>query len=154
MANQINFCEEFDDLTDTYEDCRKVPGSEEFYEYLKTGGPDESCLFDVYQVKCQTDPVTDECPPSFGHNEDGYCFPVKYGNWVCPEGYHDVDDDETGQCYPNDEECPDDYFLVPDPDVEDDGDRCAKPSYICNDEPEHPECKDYLEEQQQESRTN
>ena len=39
-------------------------------------------------------------------------------------------------------------------DVEDDGDRCAKPSYICNDEPEHPECKDYLEEQQQESRTN
>ena len=25
MVNQINFCEEFDDLTSTYEDCRKVP---------------------------------------------------------------------------------------------------------------------------------
>ena len=27
MVNQINFCEEFDDLTSTYEDCRKVPKS-------------------------------------------------------------------------------------------------------------------------------
>jgi hypothetical protein len=59
-------------------------------------------------------------------------------NWVCPDDYHDVDDDETGQCYPNDEECPNHYFLVPDPDPEDDGDRCARPAYYCPEHPDHP----------------
>lgn len=122
MANQINFCEEFDDLTSIYEDCRLVPGSEEYTEYLETGGPDESFLFDVYQIKCLPHPLADDCPENFWTNEDGYRFPVnEKGNWVCPEGYHDVDDDESGQCYPNSEDCPSYTTLVPDKDEEDDG---------------------------------
>ena len=157
MANQVNFCETFDDLTDTYEDCRKVPGSEEFYEYLQTGGPDESCLFDVYQVKCQPDPVTDECPPDFGSNEDGRCFPAPNGEWKCPEGYHGTDDDETGQCYPNDEGCNAadltydgerfDYVLLTDrPDGK--MDRCISLHDICGEDgeiPDHPKCEEFLE---------
>ena len=112
MANQVNFCETFDDLTQTYEDCRKVPGSEEFYEYLQTGGPDESCLFDVYQIKCLPDPITNECPPEFGQNEDGECFPTPMGEWTCPEGYHSEDDDESGQCYPDEEGCSNDNYVM------------------------------------------
>lgn len=167
MANPVNFCETFDDLTATYEDCRKVPGSEEFYEYLKTGGPDESCLFDVYQIKCQPDPLTDECPPDFGSNEDGYCFPRTNGEWKCPDGYHGTDDDETGQCYPNSEGC-DAYILAYEGDdkveyilvegeEEGESDMCRDPGRICDgvawdnvskkkvEEPIHPDCDDYLE---------
>ena len=48
------------------------------YEYLKTGGPDESCFFDVYQIKCLPNPITDECPPGFGQNEDDRCFPMQW----------------------------------------------------------------------------
>ena len=33
--NPIEFCEQFDDLTSTYEYCRNVPGSEEYFEYAK-----------------------------------------------------------------------------------------------------------------------
>jgi hypothetical protein len=132
-TDPVSFCEEFDDLTSTYEDCRLIPGSEEYTEYLETGGPDESCLFDVYQIKCLPHPLADDCPENFWTNEDGYCFPVNENdNWVCPEGYHDVDDDESGQCYPNSEECPSYAFLVPDEDEEDDGDRCASIDSICS----------------------
>jgi hypothetical protein len=147
MANQVNFCETFDDLTSTYEYCRKVPGSEEFYEYLKTGGPDESCLFDVSQIKCQPDPLTDECPPGFGNNEDGRCFPAPLGEWRCPVGYHNEDDDESGQCYPNSEGCEYDNFVL----LTDTGrsDRCAYLGYICGEgnENSHPRCEEFLEEQ-------
>ena len=121
----VSFCEEFDDLTSTYKDCRLVPGSEEYIEYLETGGPDQSCLFDVYQIKCLPHPLADNCPEDFGANEDGYCFPMKMGEWRCPEGYHSREDDETGQCYPNSERCPSYSILVPDEDEEDKGDRCA-----------------------------
>ena len=65
--------------------------------------PDESCLFDVSQPKC-TPPQGEECPEGFGTNEDGQCFPEHYEG--CPEGYHGVQDDETGQCYSNDDGCP------------------------------------------------
>lgn len=61
-TDPVSFCEEFDDLTSTYEDCRQVPESEEYIEYMETGGPDESCLFDVEQIKCLPSPITDECP--------------------------------------------------------------------------------------------
>jgi hypothetical protein len=150
MANQINFCETFDDLTSTYEDCRKVPGSEEFYEYLKTGGPDESCLFDISQIKCLPDPISDECPPDFGDNEDGRCFPMTNGEWKCPEGYHGTDDDESGQCYPNSEGCEyDNYVLLTDrPDGK--SDLCAYLGYMCqegDEDSDHPKCEEYLEEQ-------
>ena len=101
--NPIGFCQEFDDLTDTYEYCRNVPGTEEYFEYAKTGGPDESCLFDVYQIKCQAFPNMNEtaraqCREGFATNEDDYCFPLHSDG--CPEGYHTTEDNETGQCYP------------------------------------------------------
>ena len=101
--NPIGFCQEFDNLTDTYEYLRNVPGTEEYFEYAKTGGPDESCLFDVYQIKCQAFPNMNEtaraqCPEGFATNEDDYCFPLHSDG--CPEGYHTTEDDETGQCYP------------------------------------------------------
>ena len=102
----LTFCKEFGDLEGTYEYCRQIPESEEYIEYLETGGPDESCLFDIEQIKCLPSPITDECPENFGTNEDGQCFPLNEdGDWECPEGYHGEDDDETGQCYPNDEGC-------------------------------------------------
>jgi hypothetical protein len=108
-TDPLAFCEEFDDLTATYEDCRVVPESEEYIEYLETGGPDESCLFDVYQEKCLPDPVTDKCPDGFGRNEDGYCFPKTFKDgkwdWECHDGYHSTQDDESGQCYPDTEPC-------------------------------------------------
>jgi hypothetical protein len=68
--------------------------------------PDESCLFDVTQPKCIPGEEQD-CPKTFGTNEDGQCFPLNAeGVWECPEGYHSIDDDESGQCYPNDDGCP------------------------------------------------
>ena len=160
--NPIEFCEQFDDLTDTYEYCRNVPGSEEYFEYAKTGGPDESCLFDVYQIKCQAFPnmnetADKECPENFFTNEDYRCVPNH--DEGCPEGYHSTDDDETGQCYPNDEGCnawllsydDDDsrfeFILVTDrPDGR--GDNCYDPGNLCEDDgdqPDHPKCDEYRE---------
>ena len=157
--NPIKFCQEFDDLTSTYEYCRNVPGSEEYFEYAKTGGPDESCLFDVYQIKCRAFPNMNEtapvqCPEGFGNNEDDRCFPLHKAG--CPEGYHDTDEDETGQCYPNDEGCQawllsyddDDsrfeFILVTD---RPDGDYCYDPGNLCDDDvqPDHPKCDEYRE---------
>ena len=38
--------------------------------------PDESCLFDVYQLKCIPG-AEQECPrPQFGNNDDSTCFPM------------------------------------------------------------------------------
>ena len=154
--NPIEFCEQFDDLTSTYEYCRNVPGSEEYFEYAKTGGPDKSCLFDVYQIKCQAFPNMNEtaraeCPEGFGANEDDYCFPLHRQG--CPEGYHSTDEDETGQCYPNDEGC-NAWTLIEGERFEfileedDDGsDNCTEPSNYCPDHPDFGECKEYLEAQ-------
>lgn len=37
----------------------------------------------------------------------GHCFPLnEFGEWECPQGYHSVEDDETGQCYSDSEPCP------------------------------------------------
>jgi hypothetical protein len=65
----ITFCKDFDDIRYTYEYCRRVPESEEYLEYFETGGPDESCIFDVEQIKCLPSPITDKCPENFGTNE-------------------------------------------------------------------------------------
>lgn len=68
-------------------------------------GPDQDCLFNASLPKC--DPDSDgNCPDGFNLNEDGNCFPDHHETG-CPEGTHGVDDDETGQCYKDDEDCPD-----------------------------------------------
>ena len=73
--------------------------------------PDYSCLFDVYQEQCIPG-SEQECPENFGNNDDSTCFPLdENGDWVCPESYHSIEDDETGQCYPDSEECPEGMHL-------------------------------------------
>jgi hypothetical protein len=146
--NPIAWCERFDDLTNTYEYCREVPGTQEYFEYIETGGPDESCLFDVYQIKCQPFPNADDCPEDFGMNEDGYCFPLdENGVWTCPEGYHNVDDDETGQCYPNEEEC-EDYEIFEEGKGGEDSDSCRALYYVCDTQEyrEHDKCIEFCNE--------
>lgn len=111
--------------------------------------PDYTCLFDAYQLHCiQGEDQDCYDIEGFGNNEDDRCFPMSMGEWKCPEGYHGTDDDESGQCYPNDEGCEyDDYVLLTDrPDGR--HDRCAYLGYICQEGGEnsdHPECKDFLE---------
>lgn len=61
---------------------------------------DEQCLFDPSLPHCA--PVDGECPEGFGTNEEGQCFP----RGGCPDGYHSVEDDESGTCYPDDIPCP------------------------------------------------
>lgn len=93
-----------------------------------------------------------ECPENFGNNDDSTCFPLdENGDWVCPEGYHNVDDEETGQCYPNEEGCEyDDYVLLTDRPGKDD--RCASLYYLCSpiggtaEERNHPACDEWREE--------
>ena len=63
--------------------------------------PDASCEFDAYQLQCIPGDHQ-ECPEGFGSNEDGTCFVDRIG---CPDGYHNAEDDETGQCYPDSEPC-------------------------------------------------
>ena len=72
----------------------------------ETEGPDGDCLYNASLPKC--DPDSDgNCPDDFNLNEDGNCFPDHHETG-CPEGTHGVDDDETGQCYKDDEvDCPD-----------------------------------------------
>ena len=76
-----------------------------------TNGPDGDCLYNASLPKC--DPDNDgNCPDGFNLNEDGNCFPDHHETG-CPEGTHGVDDDETGQCYKDDEvDCPDGMELV------------------------------------------
>ena len=116
-------------------------------------------LFDISQIKCQAFPNANEsadaqCPEGFGNNEDDCCFPLHKAG--CPEGYHDTDEDETGQCYPNDVGCQawllsyddDDsrfeFILVTD---RPDGDYCYDPGNLCDDDvqPDHPKCDEYRE---------
>jgi hypothetical protein len=122
--------------------------------------PDESCLFDIFQDKCAPG-SQQECPEDFGTNEDLNCVPqINDGHRMCPDGYHSVDNDETGQCYPNSGEsgCKDAYLTSEDrtsrfeyillrggDDSPNPYDTCANPSYLCNDQPDHSGCKEYRE---------
>lgn len=89
--------------------------------------PDEDCNI-AYELKCIPGSQQD-CPEGFHNGEDDVCSPVG-----CQEGYHGVDEDETGLCYPNDEGCGDHgpYVLI----EGERGDHCALLYYIC-DEAEH-----------------
>ena len=105
--------------------------------------PDEDCNLE-YHLKCIPGSEQD-CPEGYHNGEDNVCSPME-----CQEGYHSVDDDETGLCYPNSEGC-DGYvikngirysFVF----IEDeDGDRCADPAYLCNDDSSHEICREYLD---------
>src|SRR5919106_2747615 len=72
--------------------------------------PDHNCLFDTFQLKCIPG-SEQECPQGFGSGDPETCFAESFINgkweWECPEDYHSVEDDETGQCYPDSEGCPD-----------------------------------------------
>jgi hypothetical protein len=96
--------------------------------------PNRSCMFDAYQLRCI--PGADQvCPEGFGNNDDSTCF--LFHKEGCPEGYHSTDNDETGQCYSNEEGCNayatingtrHDYVLLTDRPGK--GDTCADPRYL------------------------
>lgn len=72
--------------------------------------PDRDCLFNPSLPKCASD--DGECPDGFFQNEDGNCVPDHREG--CPNGYHSVDDDETGKCIKNSKGCPDGMEFRPD----------------------------------------
>lgn len=92
--------------------------------------PDYSCLFDVFQTKCIPGSQQECTRPQFGQNEDATCFPMTLVDgewqWECPDGYHSVDDDETGQCYSDETGCQyEDMVLI------ERSNRCASLGYLC-----------------------
>jgi hypothetical protein len=65
-------------------------------------------------------------------------YAVLYG---VREGYHSVEDDETGLCYPNDEECPDNMIFEEAKIEEDDfSDSCLVYKWDCDLNEDHPLC--------------
>jgi hypothetical protein len=81
-----------------------------------------------------------ECPEGFSAGDPEMCFPNTLVDgewkWVCPEGYHNVDDDETGQFYSGSDRCSGDDFIL----RREDGNSMTGSSldYICS-EDEHRE---------------
>jgi hypothetical protein len=71
-------------------------------------GPDNDCLFNPSLPKCASN--EGDCPDGFFQNEDGNCVPAHPNG--CPAGYHSHEDDETGQCIPNDVACERGYVLI------------------------------------------
>jgi hypothetical protein len=113
--------------------------------------PDFDCIYDVSQIHCIPGSAQD-CPkPQFSAGDPQMCFPKTLVDgewkWVCPEGYHNVDDDETGQCYSNEEECQD-YEVFEEGKGGDDSDGCRALDYVCDDDVyrEHEECIEYCDE--------
>ena len=76
-----------------------------------------------------------------GYNnfEDNVCTPIG-----CPEGYHDIFDDEDNICHSNEKDCPNTMILVED----EYGTTCSSLYHICNDEEVRNEdfCIEYCEE--------
>lgn len=104
--------------------------------------PDESCKFDSFQIRCQPG-SEQECPWGPGTNEDGSCVL----DIECPDGYNIADDDETGQCIPN-EICEgyDEYILI---EKEGESDRCAALYYLCSEDGQREEeyCIEFCSEE-------
>jgi hypothetical protein len=65
-------------------------------------------------------------------NEDGQCFP----RGGCPEGYHRVEDDESGRCIPNTVGCPEGMILTPNKKS------CEYKENVCQTYPELEECRE------------
>jgi len=73
------------------------PGSPPALTPALKQGPDKDCAFNPDGLdKCKPD-KNGNCPPGFGHNESGNCFP----NGPCPKGYARHDEDESGRCFRN-----------------------------------------------------
>ncbi|MDF0680749.1 MAG: hypothetical protein P0116_07285 [Candidatus Nitrosocosmicus sp.] len=83
--------------------------------------PDNDCLFDPSLPKCAPDESGD-CPEGFNMNEDEQCFPKHNG---CPDGYHSVDDDETGRCISDSKGCPEGMIF------RSDGKTCGYKEQLC-----------------------
>jgi hypothetical protein len=60
------------------------------------------------------------------------CFPKHQGG--CPEGYHSHEDDESGRCIPDSEECSKGYIMNPD------YPECQRTEFVCNEHPTISEC--------------
>ena len=54
----------------------------------------------------------------------------------CPDGYHTVDDDETGRCIPDSDGCPEGMIF------RSDGKTCGEKEIVCEDSPELDGCAD------------
>ena len=115
--------------------------------------PDEDCNI-AYELKCV--PGTDQkCPEGYNGGDDNVCSPKE-----CQEGYHEEEDDETGLCYPDDEGCSqDDYVLVEREDgkgmicayfysICDEAEHSSKEYCIewCEEDPDRLTCKDFRDE--------
>jgi hypothetical protein len=87
--------------------------------------PDEDCDL-AYELKCIPG-SQQSCFDLEGFNnfENNVCSPIG-----CQEGYHSEEDDESGLCYPDDEGCRQDYYVL----IErEDGEMfCAYFSSICS----------------------
>ena len=93
-------------------------------------GPDERCLFDPTLPHCAS--VNGECPEGFLMNENEQCFP----EGGCPDGYHRIEDDESGRCYSDDEPCPPDMIKNPEFPK-----NCEYKTYVCETFPELEACQ-------------
>jgi hypothetical protein len=93
-------------------------------------GPDGDCLFNPDLPKCAS--VDGECPDGFFQNEDEQCVPDHRDG--CPDGYHSVDDDETGRCIPNSDGCPAGMIFRPDQKT------CGYKDDICKQNPGLDDC--------------
>gem|GEM_PF-2832311 len=88
--------------------------------------PDRDCNL-AYELKCIPG-SQQQCRDldGFHNGEDNVCSPIK-----CQEGYHEEEDNESGLCYPNEEECPDDYMVLLTDRPGGRNDLCAYLSSIC-----------------------
>ena len=87
-------------------------------------------MFNPDLPKCAS--VDGECPDGFFQNEDEQCVPDHRDG--CPDGYHSVDDDETGRCIPNSDGCPAGMIFRPDQKT------CGYKDDICKQNPGLDDC--------------
>jgi hypothetical protein len=98
-------------------------------------GPDNDCLFEPFLPKCVPDESAN-CPEGFNMNEDEQCFSKHNG---CPDGYHSVDDDETGRCIPDSNGCPEGMIF------RSDGKTCGYKEQLCQENSDLEGCKEITE---------
>ncbi len=118
-----------DSATENNNNTQTEPGKVNANATTTQGGPDQDCLFDPNLPKCAS--VDGECPEGFFQNGYEQCVPQHDG---CPNGYHSVDEDETGRCIPNSDGCPDGMIFRPD------GKTCGYKEDLCQRYPELAEC--------------